>query len=68
MVLQDVPDQVNVGTPLEEAMIDVSAIVTFEEGVTKTVPAAELSISAIPDMEQPGVKNSCGHLQQDLKG
>ena len=55
MVLQDVPDQVNVGTPLEEAMIDVSAIVTFEEGVTKTVPAAELSISAIPDMEQPGV-------------
>ena len=56
MVLQDVPDQVNVGTPLEEAMIDVSAIVTFEEGVTKTVPAAELSISAIPDMEQPGVK------------
>ena len=30
MVLQDVPDQVNVGTPLEEAMIDVSAIVPLK--------------------------------------
>ena len=50
MVLQDIPDQVNVGTPLEEAMADVSAIITFEEGVTKTVPAAELTFSAIPDM------------------
>lgn len=31
MVLQNVPDQVNVGTSLEEAMTNVSAIVTFEE-------------------------------------
>ena len=68
MVLQDVPDQVNVGTPLEEAMIDVSAIVTFEEGVTKTVPAAELSISAIPDMEQPGVKTLVVIYNKTLKG
>ena len=30
MVLQDVPDQVNVGTPLEEAMIDVSAMLPLK--------------------------------------
>lgn len=68
MVLQDVPDQVNVGTPLEEAMVNVSAIVTFEEGVTKTVPAAELSISAIPDMEQPGMKTLVVIYNKTFKG
>ena len=68
MVLQDVPDQVNVGTPLEEAMANVSAIVTFEEGVTKTVPAAELSFSAIPDMEQPGVKTLVAIYNKTFKG
>lgn len=68
MVLQDVPDQVNVGTPLEEAMVNVSAIVTFEEGVTKTVPAAELSISAIPDMKQPGMKTLVVIYNKTFKG
>lgn len=68
MVLQNVPDQVNVGTPLESAMADVSAIVTFEEGVTKTVPASELHISAIPDMEQPGVKTLVVIYNKTFKG
>lgn len=68
MVLQDVPNQVNVGTPLEEAMANVSAIVTFEEGVTKTVSAAELSFSAIPDMEQPGVKTLVVIYNKTFKG
>lgn len=68
MVLQDIPDQVNVGTPLEEAMADASAIITFEEGVTKTVPAAELTFSAIPDMEQPGVKTLVVIYNKTFKG
>ncbi len=68
MVLQDVPAQVNIGTPLEEAMANVSAIVTFEEGVTKTIPAAELSISAIPDMEQSGVKTLVAIYNKTFKG
>lgn len=68
MVLQDIPDQVNVGTPLEEAMADVSAIITFEEGVTKTVPAAELTFSAIPDMEQPGVRTLVAIYNKTFKG
>mgnify|MGYP000774591656 FL=1 len=47
MELQNVPNQVIVGTPLESAMTNISAIVTFEEGVTKTVPVSELYISTL---------------------
>lgn len=68
MVLQDVPDLVNVGTSLEEAMADISAIVTFQEGVTKNVTAAELTFSAIPDMEQPGVKTLVAIYNKTFKG
>lgn len=68
MELQNVPDQVNVGIPLEEAMVDVSAVVTFEEGVTKTVPASELYFSAIPDMEELGVKTLVAIYNKTFKG
>ena len=50
MVLQNVPDQVNAGTSLEEAVAGITAIVSFEEGVTKTVTAEELQFTAIPNM------------------
>ena len=56
MILQDVPTQISLGTSLEEAITNISAIVTFEEGVTKTVTASELSFSAIPDINQTGDK------------
>lgn len=68
MKLQNVPEQVPMGTLLEEAMANVSAVVTFEEGVTKTVPASELSISAVPDMEQPGEKNLVAVYNKTFKG
>ena len=68
LVLQNVPDQVNVGTSLEEAMTNVSAIVTFEEGVSKTVSASELHFSAIPDMEQLGVKTLVAIYNKTFKG
>lgn len=68
MVLQNVPDQVNVGTSLEEAMTNVSAIVTFEERVSKTVSASELHFSAIPDMEQLGVKTLVAIYNKTFKG
>lgn len=68
MVLQDVPDQVNVGTSLEDAMANVSAVVTFEEGVTKTVSAFELHFSAIPDMEQLGAKTLVVIYNKTFKG
>lgn len=68
MVLQNVPDQVNAGTELNEAMADVTALVTFEEGVTKTVTASELSFSAIPDMETPGEKTLVAIYNKTFKG
>lgn len=68
MELQNVPDQVNVGTPLDSAMANVSAIVTFEEGVTKTVPASELYFSAIPNMEELGVKTLVAIYNKTFKG
>lgn len=68
MELQNVPDQVNVGTPLDSAMMNVSAVVTFEEGVTKTVTASELHFSTIPDMDAPGVKNLVAIYNKTFKG
>lgn len=68
MVLQNVPDQINAGTELNDAMADVTALVTFEEGVTKTVTASELSFSAIPDMETPGEKTLVAIYNKTFKG
>ena len=68
MVLQNVPDQVNAGADLKEAMTDVTALVTFEEGVTKTVKASELNFSAIPDMDTPGEKTLVATYNKTFKG
>ena len=68
MELQNVPARVNVGTTLEDAMTDVTAIVSFEEGVTKTVTAADLSFSAIPDMDTPGEKILVAVYNKTFKG
>lgn len=68
MELQNVPDQVVVGSTLEEAMANISAIVTFEEGVTKTVPVSDLYLSAIPDMDEPGVKTLIAIYNKTFKG
>lgn len=68
MVLQNVPDQVNVGTSLEEAVADVTAVVSFEEGVTKTVTAEELQFTAIPDMEKLGTKTLVVIYNKTFKG
>ena len=48
MVLQNVPHSISLGTSLEEAMTNISAIVTFEEGVTKTVTASRTLILSHP--------------------
>lgn len=68
MVLQNVPDQVNAGTSLEEAVADVTAVVSFEEGVTKTVTAEELQFTAIPDMEKLGTKTLVVIYNKTFKG
>lgn len=68
MVLQNVPDQVNVGTSLEEAVADVTALVSFEEGVTKTVTAEELQFTAIPNMDELGTKTLVVIYNKTFKG
>lgn len=68
MELQNVPDEVDLGTPLDTAMQNVSAVVTFEEGVTQTVSAADLYFSAIPDMDEPGEKNLVVIYNKTFKG
>ncbi|WP_300794135.1 hypothetical protein [uncultured Bacteroides sp.] len=68
MVLQNVPEDVDAGTPIEEAMAGVTAIVTFEENVTKTVKASELSFSAIPDIDTPGEKTLVAVYNKTFKG
>ncbi len=68
MVLQNVPDEVTRGTTLDKAMSNISAEVTFEEGVKKVIPASELYISAIPDMDAPGEKNLVVIYNKTFKG
>lgn len=68
MVLQNVPTEVDAGADVNEAMADVTALVTFEEGVTKTVKASDLSFSAIPDMDTPGQKTLVAAYNKTSKG
>lgn len=68
MVLQNVPDEVDLGISLDSAMAEVSALVTFEEGVTKTVTAEELSFSSIPDMDTEGEKTLVAIYNKTFKG
>lgn len=68
MVLQNVPDEVSLGTSLDSAMANVSAVVTFEEGVTKTVTASELIFSAINDMNVAGEKTLVAIYNKTYKG
>ena len=68
MVLNNVPAEVDKGTTLEEAMQNVSATVTFEEGVTKVIPASELLFSATNDMDEVGEKTLIAIYNKTFKG
>ena len=68
MELMGVPSEVLIGTPLEEAMANVMANVTFEEGVVKTVTAADLQFEAIPNMDELGRKTLVVIYNKTFKG
>ena len=68
MVLNNVPAEVDENTPLEKAMENVSATVTFEEGITKVIPAKELYFSAINNMNVSGTKNLIVIYNKTFKG
>lgn len=68
MELIGVPDEIEIGDALEEALAGVTATIQFEEGVSKTVTAEELQFSAIPDMEEPGTKTLIVLYNKTFKG
>ena len=68
MTLNNVPDEVDLGTSLDDAMQNVSAEVTYEEGVKKTIQASELYFSAINDMNVAGEKTLTVIYNKTFKG
>ena len=63
-----VPGEVLVGTSLSDAMVNVTGTVTFEEGVTKKVTAADLQFEPIPDFETIGQKTLVVVYNKTFKG
>ena len=68
MTLNNVPDEVALGTPIDTAMQAVSATVTYEEGVTATIPANQLYFVSAPDMSTEGEKNLVVVYNKTFKG
>ena len=68
MKLLNVPEDVDEGTTVEEAMANVSAEVIFEEGMKKIIPASELYFSAIPDMNGLGERQLVVIYNKTFKG
>ena len=68
MTLNGVPRKVLQGTDLMTAFANVTATVQFEQAVSKTVPASELTFEAIPDMGQLGTKTLVAVYNKTYKG
>ncbi len=68
MTLNGVPRKVLQGTEVADAFASVTATVEFEQGVTKTVPAAELTLQAVPDMNTLGAKSLVAVYSKSYKG
>lgn len=68
MELTGVPSEVLVGTELNEAMANVTAFVTFEQGVTANVTAEDLQFEAIPNMTDLGQKTLVVLYNKTFKG
>ena len=56
MTLTGAPKKVMLGTTFEDAFANVGAVVTYENELTKTVEAADLTLQSIPDMNSVGTK------------
>lgn len=68
MELKGVPGEVLVGSTFEEAMANVSAEVTFEDGMTKTIGMDELQIEVVPDFQTVGTKTLVVIYNKTYKG
>ncbi len=68
MTLNGVPKKVLQGATLEEAFANVTATIQFEQEVTKTVNAADLTFQAVPDMFSLGKKTLVAVYAKTYKG
>ena len=68
MTLNGVPKKVLLGSTVEEAFANVTATVQFEQGVSKDIPAAELSFQTVPDMNSLGKKTLMAAYAKTFKG
>ena len=68
MTLNGVPNKVLQGTELANAFASITATVEFEQDVTKTVPASELTFQAVPDMNTLGTKTLVAVYNKSYKG
>lgn len=68
MTLNGVPKKVLQGTELADAFANVTATVEFEQAVSKTVSASDLTFQAIPDMNSLGTKTLVAVYNKSYKG
>ena len=68
MTLNGVPKKVLQGTTLEEAFANVTATVQFEQEVSKTVSASDLTFQTVPDMNSLGKKTLVAVYAKTYKG
>ena len=68
MTLNGVPKKVLQGTTLEEAFANVTATIQFEQEVSATVSAKDLTFQAIPNMNSLGKKTLVAAYAKTYKG
>ena len=68
MELKGAPRKVLQGTDLAAITANVTAVVQFEQGVSKTVTAQELTFEAIPDVNSLGTKTLVAVYNKTYKG
>jgi hypothetical protein len=68
MTLNGVPKKVLQGTSLEDAFANVTATIQFEQEVSATVKASDLTFQAVPDMYSLGKKTLVAVYAKSYKG
>ena len=68
MILNGVPKKVLQGATLEEAFANVTATIQFEQEVSATVKASDLTFQAVPDMYSLGKKTLVAAYAKTYKG
>ena len=68
MTLNGVPKKILQGTELAAAFANTTATVQFETGISKEVPASDLTFQAIPDMNSLGKKTLVAVYNKTYKG